>query len=249
MTAIMPRRDEVLIGLLCRVTRRNHMPRMRVLLAEGTPIWHARSNLVARDDVDFAQLAYACRLAPYEVEARRYRQIELTNHLPRTDFHGATSPLYDIDLGHRRIAPSWLTNEAYHSAFGRAVRAGQAPVPEDGTYDRADILNRASELISGSEVLIRRSRGEKGLPGPMKDPDKLAHVGHLGWPRRQVEAALSAEPLSFAAPRSGQPRQSRQAGLNQSRPHFPSSKIRTANPSGLSTDVSDAVASVRAPKA
>ena len=136
MTAVTPRAGESLIGLLCRVTRRNHLRRLRVLLSKGTPIWHAHSNLAAREDIDLGQLAYACRLAPHEVEGRRYRSIELTKHLPGTDFHGATIPLYDLDLGHRRIAPSWLAGEAYQSAFGHHSVATHCPASGDMLIDR-----------------------------------------------------------------------------------------------------------------
>ena len=136
MTAITARPDESLVGLLCRVTRRNHLRRLRVLLSEGTPIWHAHSNLAAREDVDFDRLAHACRLAPHDVEGRRYRQIELVKHLPGTDFHGATIPLYDLDLGRRRIAPSWLTGEAYQSAFGHHSIATHCPASGDLLIDR-----------------------------------------------------------------------------------------------------------------
>lgn len=136
MTAVTPRPGESLVGLLCRVTRRNHLRRLRVLLAEGTPVWHAHSNLAARDDVDFDQLAHACRLAPHEVEDRRYRQVELTPDLPGATFHGATIPLYDLDLGCRRIAPSWLAGEPHYCALGHHSIATHCPASGDLLIDR-----------------------------------------------------------------------------------------------------------------
>ena len=136
MTATAARPGESLVGLLCRVTRRNHMRRMRDLLAEGTSIWHAHSNLAVRDDVDFGQLAHACRLVPHEVDDRRYRQVELTPDLPGTVFHGATVPLYDIDLGRRRIAPSWLNGQAHHCALGHHSVATHCPASGDLLIDR-----------------------------------------------------------------------------------------------------------------
>jgi hypothetical protein len=136
MTATEARPGESLIGLLCRATRRNHLPRLRVLLAEGTPVWHAHGNLAVRPDVDFAQLAHACRVAPHDFEERRYRQVPLTPDLPGTNFHGATVPLYDIDLDLRRIAPSWLAGEAHHSALGHHSLATHCPASGDLLVDR-----------------------------------------------------------------------------------------------------------------
>ena len=136
MTAITARPGESLVGLLCRVTRRNHLRRLRVLLAQGTSVWHSHLNLAMRDDVEFAQMAHAGRLAAHEVEDRRYRQVELTPDLPGVGFHGATIPLYDVDLGRRRIAPSWLSEDPHHCALGHHSIATHCPVSGDLLIDR-----------------------------------------------------------------------------------------------------------------
>jgi hypothetical protein len=126
LAGVEARPGESLIGLVARTSGANWLPRVRAILDATTTAWHSHYNLAARDDMDFAQLAFACRLDPHEVEARRYRPDEIMPEMPGVRFHGATIPVYDLELRACRVAPSWL-RAGYHSALGHHGLATHCP--------------------------------------------------------------------------------------------------------------------------
>ncbi|WP_159711894.1 hypothetical protein [Sphingomonas sp. AX6] len=136
MSAIAGKPGESLIGLVGRAARRNHLPRLRALLGACTPTWHAHLNLASRDDIDFNQLAHAARLAPHELEDRRYRSVALTPDLPGVEYHGAAIPAYDLQLRPRRLATSWLVDEPIHCALGHHALATHCPISGNLLIDR-----------------------------------------------------------------------------------------------------------------
>lgn len=135
MTGPMPLLDESLVGLVLRAANMNHVHRTVTITRAVSEISHGHGNLAVRDDVDFAQLAWATKIAPHEIEARRYRPAAFTSELPGVDFHGAVVPLYDLRLNTRRLATSWLTGTPYHSALGHHRLATHCPVSGDILID------------------------------------------------------------------------------------------------------------------
>lgn len=138
LSAIAARPGESLIGLVGRAARRNHLPRLHALLGSCTPTWHAQFNLASRDDFDFDQLAHASRLAPHELEDRRYRSVALTPDLPGVGYHGAKIPAYDLQLQSRRLATSWLEDEPVHCALGHHALATHCPIGGDLLIDQCE---------------------------------------------------------------------------------------------------------------
>lgn len=128
MTGTVPREDESLIGLVIRAAATNHIDRTVTIVKAVSEVAHAHVNLAARIDVDFAQLAWATRVAPHEVEVRRYAAINITPDLPGVMFHGASVPSYDLRLKARRLAPAWLSGSPYHSALGHHGLVTHCPV-------------------------------------------------------------------------------------------------------------------------
>jgi hypothetical protein len=118
LTEVAPRAGESLIGLLTNVAAENWLSSVVPLLGLARPHEHAHRTLAVRDDLDFAQLAFAARLDPCAVETRRYRPTDVSGGIPCVDFHGAAIPFHDLMLGTRRGAPSWLTGSPRHSALG-----------------------------------------------------------------------------------------------------------------------------------
>ena len=128
MTGPVPFQDESLVGLVLRAAHMNHVQRTVTITRAVSEIGHGHGNLAARDDIDFAQLAWATKIAPHEIEARRYRPAAFTSELPGVNFHGAVVPLYDLGLNTRRLATSWLTGTPYHSALGHHRLATHCPI-------------------------------------------------------------------------------------------------------------------------
>ncbi|HEX8124237.1 MAG TPA: hypothetical protein VF548_01505 [Allosphingosinicella sp.] len=126
MVGLDAKPGESLIGLVARTSGANWLPRLRAILSATTSHWHVHFNLAAQDNVNFAQLAFACRLPPHEIEARRYPPEEIMRTLLGVRFHGATIPAYDLDLRACRFAPSWL-RAGYHSALGHHGLATHCP--------------------------------------------------------------------------------------------------------------------------
>lgn len=195
MTAVTPHPGESLVGLLCRVTRRNHLRRLRVLLAEGTPVWHAHFNLATRDDVNFDQLAHACRLARHEVEDRRYRRVELTPDLPGATFHGATIPLYDLHLG-RRLAPSWLNGDPHHCGLGHHSIATHCPTSGDLLIDRCPRCGSAPhwsrillEECARCGLDIRTLRPARVTGRQLRDTRTMLNIIHPDPARHELAVA------------------------------------------------------------
>jgi hypothetical protein len=141
MSAVAPRPGESLVGLVGRVARRNHLPRLRALLGACTSTWHAHFNLASRDDIDFGNLAHVARLAPHDLEGRRYRSTPLTSDLPGVEYHGAIIPAYDLQLRPRRLATSWLVDEPYHCALGHHALATHCPISGHLLIDRCHCCN------------------------------------------------------------------------------------------------------------
>ncbi len=136
MSAVAPRPGESLVGLVGRVARRNHLPHLRALLGACTSTWHAHFNLASRNDIDFGNLAHVARLAPHDLEGRRYRSTPLTSDLPGVEYHGAIIPAYDLQLRPRRLATSWLVDEPYHCALGHHALATHCPISGHLLVDR-----------------------------------------------------------------------------------------------------------------
>lgn len=135
MTGPVPFRDESLVGLVLRAASMNHVHRTVTITKAVSTISHGHGNLAARDDFDFAQLAWATKIAPHEIEARRYRPTAFTPELPGVDFHGAIVPLYDLRLNSRRLATSWLSDTPYHSALGHHRLVTHCPLSGDILID------------------------------------------------------------------------------------------------------------------
>ena len=106
------------MSLVSRCARAAHLDTTRPLLADCGAVEHATKNLAFRHDLDFARLAYAARLAPHDVEARRYRRVVITSDLKGVRFHGATVPSYDLVMDVRRLVPSSLGGTPHHDALG-----------------------------------------------------------------------------------------------------------------------------------
>lgn len=135
MSSVVAHPDESLVGLIARTSCRNWLPRLRSILGATTATWHVHFNLAARDDIDFDQLAFAARLPPHEVEARRYRRSEMMPDLPVVGFHGANIPVYDLNLKRRRVTASWLKS-GYHSALGHHALVTHCPATGELLFDQ-----------------------------------------------------------------------------------------------------------------
>lgn len=122
------RLDESLIGVVARVMRAEHHRSLFTLLRHSIPTEHAYLNLAARDDVNFETLAHTLRIAPHEIEDRRYRMVQIRPDLPGYMFHGATVPTYDLRFKFARTARSWLKEDGYHSALGHHGLVPHCPV-------------------------------------------------------------------------------------------------------------------------
>lgn len=122
------RLDESLIGMVARVMRAEHHRSLFTLLKHFMSTEHAYLNLAARDDINFETLAHTLRIAPHEVEDRRYRTVQIRPDLPGYMFHGATVPTYDLRFKFARTARSWLKEDGYHSALGHHGLVPHCPV-------------------------------------------------------------------------------------------------------------------------
>ncbi|WP_300114341.1 hypothetical protein [Sphingobium sp.] len=147
------RPDESLISAILRTAAKNHLPRVSRLLAAADGVYHSFVNLASREDVDFTQLAWTARLPAHDVEARRYHRTEIHATLPGVIFHGAVVPAYDIRLKSRRIAPSWLRGEPYHSAIGHHVLVPHCPATGEILIERCP---RCDALLSWSQLDMTR---------------------------------------------------------------------------------------------
>lgn len=134
-SAVDLRPDESLISAIARTTAKNHLPRISRLLNAADGVYHSFVNLAAREDVDFDQLAWTARLAPHEVQNRRYRPINIHPTLPGFIFHGAMVPVYDLRLKNRRVTPSWLRGDPYQSAIGHHVLIPHCPATGEIMFD------------------------------------------------------------------------------------------------------------------
>ncbi len=148
-SAIDLRPDESLISATVRTAVKNHLPRVSRLLDAADGVYHSFVNLASRDDVDFAQLAWASRLPRHDIEARRYRPKIIHATLPGVIFHGAAVPAYDIRLKSRRIAPSWLQGDPYQSAIGHHVLIPHCPATGELLIERCP---RCDALLSWSQL-------------------------------------------------------------------------------------------------
>ncbi|UYY57998.1 hypothetical protein [Sphingomonas sp. S2-65] len=136
LRGVTPVADESLIGLIARSCAASHMPLVTPLLSSVAPVGHAYMNLACREDVDFAQLAWAARLTACDVEARLYSRVEITSDLPGFRFHGTTIAAYDLGLKQRRFAPAWLERDAHHSALGHLGLLTHCPRTGEVLIDR-----------------------------------------------------------------------------------------------------------------
>lgn len=141
LSEVVPFPDESLTGLIARVSGRNHQARLRTVLSAATQTWHVHYNLAVRDDIGFDQLAFACRLAPHEVESRRYRPAELSPKLPGVRYHGAVIPAYDLALRACRTCPAWA-RAGYHSALGHHGLVTHCPISGEVLVDRCPRCSR-----------------------------------------------------------------------------------------------------------
>ena len=142
MTAVAPMPGESLIGLVARTSAANWIHNLRPILSGITPRWHMQQNLAVRDDIDFAQLAFSCRLPRHEIEARRYRPAQAVGEMPGIVFHGATIPIYDLELRSRRVAPSWL-RAGRHSGLGHHALATHCPASGELLIDSCPLCDCA----------------------------------------------------------------------------------------------------------
>ncbi|MET3761886.1 hypothetical protein [Sphingomonas sp. UYEF23] len=152
MSSIIAHPDESLVSLIARASAENWLPRLRAILSTASPTWHAHFNLAAREDFDFGQLAFAARLPPHEVEARRYRRSEMIPDLPIVGFHGASVPVYDLNLKPRRVTTSWLKS-GYHSAFGHHALVTHCPATGELLFDKCP---RCSTALTWTKSAITR---------------------------------------------------------------------------------------------
>lgn len=136
--------DESLIGLVSRAMRAEHHRSLFTLLRHSMSTGHAYLNLAARDDVNFETLAHTLRIAPHEIEDRRYRMVQIRPDLPGYLFHGATVPSYDLRFKFARTARSWLKEDGYHSALGHHGLVPHCPV--SGELLIEDCPNCSSKL-------------------------------------------------------------------------------------------------------
>ena len=198
MTGIEPFQDESLIGLVVRAASRNHVHRTVTITRAASEIMHGHGNLAARGDVDFAQLAWAIKVAPHEIEARRYRAVDVTPDLIGLDFHGAVIPTYDLRLNSRRLATSWLTHTPYHSALGHHRLATHCPVSGDILIDECprcgttltwtttnlvscktcglDQRDRSAAKIPSEEMAATRIMIDLVHPHPARSSRAVSHV-------------------------------------------------------------------------
>lgn len=142
LTPIRPEADESLISLLCRVSASNDLARNRVLLSSISPVWHSHFNLAARNDLDFDRLAFTCRLPRHEVESRRYTNVSISPTLAGFGFHGASIPIYDLQLKARRTTAAWA-RVGYHSALGHHALITHCPVSGEILIDACPRCSRA----------------------------------------------------------------------------------------------------------
>ncbi len=152
-TAVLPFVDESLISIAVRTAGSNHLPRVSRLLDAADGVYHAFVNLASRNDVDFDQLAWACRLPAHEIDDRRYRETMIHSTLPGLDFHGAYVPAYDLRLKSRRVAPSWLRQAPYHSAIGHHLLIPHCPSSGELLVDQCP---RCNTKLTWSELDIRK---------------------------------------------------------------------------------------------
>lgn len=200
ITGLTPNLDESLIGLLARTSGRNWLPSMRAILATTTSTWHVHYNLAVRDDIDFSQLAYACRLAPHEVEERRYKRVELTQFLPGVNYHGAIIPAYDLELKPRRMCSSWA-RAAYHSAFAHHGLVTHCPVSGEILLDSCPRC-RTKFKWTQSEFRICHNCGlnlvhtvGEAVPAATRDATQLILDVIHPHPKRHAQAMAKLHPL------------------------------------------------------
>lgn len=203
LTALKPYTDESLVGLVARISARNWLPRLRSILSATTSTWHVHYNLARREDIDFAQLAFACRLPPHEIENRRYVRVDLTQDLPGVNFHGAKIPLYDLELRSRRICPSWA-KAGYHSAFAHHGLVTHCPASGEILLDtcprcRAKLkwTKTTFHLCNSCGLNLAHHQGELVRPSIRKATQLILGVVH-SHPKRHASAVAKIHP-SLAA--------------------------------------------------
>jgi len=140
LTAVVPWPDESLVGLVTRTSARNHLDRLRSILAVAGSALHTRFNLAVRDDLDFVQLAFAARLPFHEIEARRYRPVSAAGDRLVVDFYDAAVPACDLELRYSRVTPSWL-KAGYHSALGHHALVTHCPKTGEILFDHCPRCN------------------------------------------------------------------------------------------------------------
>jgi hypothetical protein len=200
LTGLDPIPGESLIGLVARTSGANWLPRLRPILAATTSYWHVHYNLAARDDVDFAKLAFVCRLPPQAVEERRYRPDEIMAEMPGVGFHGATIPVYDLELRACRVTPSWL-RAGYHSALGHHALATHCPQSGELLIDSCprcgtglNWTRSAFDTCHRCDLDISRHQGET-VPQRLAEATRpMVDVVHPD-PARHVPAAQALPPL------------------------------------------------------
>lgn len=149
MAGIEPEPGESLVGLIAAVSAANRLNRLRVLLSTVSTQWHVHYNLAARDDIDFAQLAFACRLPAHEIESRRYPPEEIMTGTNGVRFHGARIPAYDLELRACRFTPSWL-RVGVHSALGHHALITHCPTSGELLVDACPRCNAAMRWTRSS---------------------------------------------------------------------------------------------------
>ncbi|WP_174290965.1 hypothetical protein [Sphingomonas bacterium] len=200
--AIQAEVGESLMGLLCRVARRDHLSSINPIIMTSTPLVHAYVNLALRDDVDFGRLAHAARLPRHEVETRRYRPIQITDTLPGVAFHGATVPRYDLVARPRRLALSWLSASRLHSALAHHGLVTHCPIGGDLLVDRCPGCNAALgwatieiERCGGCGADLRGHNPEYVGEERMHATRLMADLVHPDPVRHAAAAANLPEPL------------------------------------------------------
>lgn len=125
-----------------------------ILAACGGP-FHAHTNLAVMDSVDFDQLAFACRLAPDEVDSRRYlRAGDARSDMPGVHFHGTIIPRYDLNL-RKRVTPTWL-RAGYHSALGHHGLVTHCPISGEILLDTCPRCERALNWTKSALAICHR---------------------------------------------------------------------------------------------
>jgi hypothetical protein len=88
----------------------------------------------------------------------------------------------------RRDAEELLNVSA--PTFSRAMKNSEV-TSSSGKYDRAEMLEIASNTLSVSEALTRWGHGERRLPKSLKGKSAPVRTGELGWCREEAESVMA----------------------------------------------------------